>query len=105
MRQIRAIHEASAKTEIQRHGKIEAQLTKISGVYNEMEFCNRLMSAVNIATMYQEDIDQRENERKAHGVIMNKHHSKVTPKELTRKWSIGLRMAKDMLKVTTQKGI
>jgi hypothetical protein len=99
------IHESSARTEIQRHGEVETELMKISGVYNEKEFCNRLMSAVNIATTYHDDIDQRESERKVHGVITNERHSKVTPEELSRKWSIGLQTAKETLKVTTQKGI
>ena len=63
------------------------------------------MSAVNIATTYRDDIDQRESERKVHGVITNERHSKVTPEELSRKWSIGLQTAKETLKVTTQKGI
>jgi hypothetical protein len=64
------------------------------------------MSAVtNIATRYHDDIDQRESERKVHGVITNEHHSKVMPEELSRKWSIGLWPAKETLKVTTQKGI
>jgi hypothetical protein len=32
-------------------------------------------------------------------------HSKVGPEELSRKWNIGLQMAKDMLEVTTQHGV
>jgi hypothetical protein len=44
---------------------------KISGVYIEREFCNRLISAVHIATTYREDVDRREDECKACGIIMN----------------------------------
>jgi hypothetical protein len=32
-------------------------------------------------------------------------HSKVTPQHLARAWKIGLEKAKEMLRVTTQKGI
>ena len=99
------IHEGSARTEIQRHGKVETELMKILGVYNEKEFCNGLISAVSIATTYHDDIDRRESECKVHGVITNERHSKVTPEELSRKWSIGLQTPKETLKVTTQKGI
>jgi hypothetical protein len=93
------------KAEIELHGEIERQLGDISQVYNEREFCNRLISAVNIATPYRDDIDQREAERRACSIISNDRHSKVSPEELARKWNIGIRTAKDTLKVTTQRGI
>jgi hypothetical protein len=54
-----------------RHGETKVQLGKISNVYNEHEFCNRLISAVNIVTMYRDDIDRQEEERKACSVITN----------------------------------
>ena len=38
-------------------------------------------------------------------VVTNERHSKVTPEELSRKWSVGLQTAKDTLRVLTQKGI
>ena len=78
---------------------------KISSAYGEKEFCNRLISAMNIVTRYQEDIDQREDERKVSGVITSERHLRVTPAEVARKWNIGLQTAKDTLRVTTQKGI
>jgi hypothetical protein len=43
----------NAKTEIARYGEVKAELIKISGVYSERELCNRLISAVHIATTYQ----------------------------------------------------
>jgi Reverse transcriptase (RNA-dependent DNA polymerase) len=107
MRTIRSLTvcNTSVKTGIETHGEIEAALMRISGAYGEKEFCNRLISAVNIATTYREDIDQREDERKASGVITSERHSRVTPEEVARKWNIGLQTAKDTLRVTTQKGI
>ena len=62
-------------------------------------------SVVHIATTYQEDIDKREDKCKACGVITNECHSKVTPEELSHKWSVGLQTAKDTMRVTTHKGI
>jgi hypothetical protein len=47
-----------------------------------------------------------ENKLKACAVISsNECHSKVTPEELSQKWSVGLQTAKDTLRVMTQKGI
>jgi hypothetical protein len=58
---------------------------------------------VQVATTYWEDIDKkREDERRACGMITNKCHSKVTPEELSHKWSVGLHTVKDTLRVTTQ---
>ena len=87
MRTIRSLTvcNTSVKTGIKTHGEIEAALMRISGAYGEKEFCNRLISAVNIATTYREDIDQREDERKASGVITSERHSRVTPEEVARK--------------------
>ena len=57
-RQINSVIGAVQKAEVELHGEIEKQLGDISQVYNEREFCNRLISAVNIATPYRDDIDQ-----------------------------------------------
>jgi hypothetical protein len=48
------------------HGETDAELGKISCVYNEKEFRDGLISAVQIATTYREDIDEIEYERKVH---------------------------------------
>jgi hypothetical protein len=42
------------------HGETDAELGKISCVYNEREFRDGLVSTVQIATMYQEDVDEIE---------------------------------------------
>ena len=55
--------------------------------------------------MHRDDIDKREEERKAAGLISKDRHSKVGPEESACKWNIGSEMAKDMLEVTTQHGV
>jgi hypothetical protein len=102
---IRQVSETNVKMEVKIHGEMEASLGKISRVYSEQEFRDGLISAVQVATSYREDVDKMEYGRKAYAVITNERHSKVTPEELSRKWSIGLQTAKDTLRVTTQKGI
>ena len=87
------------------HGKTDTQLGKISCAYNEREFHDGLVSTVQIAMIYQEDVDEIEYKQRVHGVITNDIHSKVMPEELSHKWNIGLQTAKNMLRVTTQKGI
>ena len=57
-RQINSVIGAVQKAEVELHGEIKKQLGDISQVYNEREFCNQLISAVNIATPYHDDIDQ-----------------------------------------------
>jgi hypothetical protein len=61
--------------------------------------------AVNIATVYCNDINQRNDEQKVSSIISNDRHSKATPEELARKWNIGIQTAKDTVQVTTQCGI
>ena len=94
-----------AKTQVERYGETEIELGKISSVYNTKEFCERLISAVNVATTYRDDIDQWNDERKVSSIITNERHSKATPEELAHKWNIGIQTAKDTLRVTTQRGI
>ena len=43
--------------------------------------------------------------RKANKAISNSRHSTITPEHLARTLNIGINKAKQMLKVTTQKGI
>jgi hypothetical protein len=100
VRQVNSVIGVGTKAEVERYGETEMQLGKISNVYEEHEFCNQLISAINIATMYHDDVDRCEDEQKAQGVISNERHSRVTPEEVSRKWNIGLQMAKDTLKVT-----
>ena len=42
----------------EKYGEVEAILGKISPVYNLRVFCDHLISTVNIATTYQNDIDE-----------------------------------------------
>ena len=71
------------------HGETEASFGKISRVYSEKEFRDGLISAVQIATTYRENIDKIERERKMYGAITNEHHFKVTPEEPLLKSKLG----------------
>jgi hypothetical protein len=86
-------------------GEIENELGKISPVFNERLFCERLISSVNVATCYRTDIDDAEDKQMINGVLTNDRHSKVSAEELSRKWNIGISTAKNTLKVTTQIGV
>jgi hypothetical protein len=101
----RQINSTGERTHVERYGETKIELGKISSTYNPKEFCNRLISAVNIATVYRDDIDQWNNERKISSIISNERHSKATPEELARKLNIGIQTAKDTVRVTTQRGI
>ena len=100
-RQICSVTENEARTQIERYGETDIELGKISCVYDTKEFCDRLVSAVNIAMTYRDDVDQWEEKRKACSIISNERHSKVMPEELASKWNIGLQTAKDTIRVTT----
>jgi hypothetical protein len=61
MRTIRSLTSGITKRQINStkiYGETEIELGKISSTYNPKEFCNRLILAVNIATIYHDDIDQ-----------------------------------------------
>ena len=83
----------------------DATLGQISEVYDTRNFCERLISSVNIATAYHDDLDDWEEQHKVRSVISNERHSKVMPEEVVRKWNIGLQTAKDTLQVITWHGI
>jgi hypothetical protein len=51
-RQIQSVIREEATTHSEKNGEVEVQLGNISCVYNPREFCERLISAVNIATTY-----------------------------------------------------
>ena len=108
MRSIRSLtsvdsnpNDDGAKTLNEHYGETEAQLEQISSIYNGKSLCKHLISSVNIATTYRDDVDARN----MNGVTSNDRHSKATPEELARKWNIGLQTAKDTIRVTTQRGI
>ena len=80
-------------------------LSLISEVYDAWNFCERLISSVNIAMAYHDDLDAWEEQWKVSSVISNDRHSRVTPEEVARKWNIGLETMKNTLRVTTQYSI
>jgi hypothetical protein len=84
---------------------IELQHGMIPCTLNPRDFTERLLLAVNIATVYREDIDQWSDERKASSIIFNERHSVATPEDLAQSWNIGIQTAKETVRVTTQKGI
>jgi Fe2+ or Zn2+ uptake regulation protein len=86
-------------------GETDITLSLISEVYDARNFCERLISSVNIATAYRDDLDAWEEQRKVSSITSNDRHSRVTPEEVARKWNIGLETAKNTLRVTTQYGI
>jgi hypothetical protein len=63
-----------------------------------------LIGSVNVATAYRDDVDKAMEKCKA-SVLTSDRHSKVGPEELSRKWNIGLEMAKATLGVTRQHGV
>jgi hypothetical protein len=80
----------------------EVNVRKPLGIYDTKELCECLIASVNIAMAYHGDIDEWHDERKVRSIISNERHSKVTPEEIARKWSIGIQTAKDTVRVTTQ---
>jgi hypothetical protein len=103
--QIHSITSDKTKVQVEQYRETDIELGKISCVYNPKDFCERLVSAVNIATTYRDDVDQWENEQKVSSIVTNDRHSKFTAEELARKWNIGIQTAKDTIQVTTQRGI
>ena len=61
--QIRSVTKEEANVRTERQGETDVELGKISSVYDPREFCERLISAVNIATTYRDDIDQWSDEQ------------------------------------------
>jgi hypothetical protein len=102
---IMSLKRNEAKAQTEEYGEVEHELGKISSMYSIKNVCECLIGAVNIAMTYCADIDKVEEHRKVAGVITNDLHSNVTPKELSRKWNIGIQTAKDTLGVTTQHGV
>ena len=97
------IHSMAMHLEYQ--GETDITLGQISGVFDARNFCERLISTVNIAMAYREDLDTWEEQRRVSGIISNDRHSIVTPEEVARKWNIGLETVKKTLKVMTHFGI
>jgi hypothetical protein len=66
-------------------------------------FCDRLISSVNIAMTYRDDMDSEQQQ--VSSIITNDRDSKVMPEDLAWKWNICIDTAKRTLQVTTQRGI
>jgi hypothetical protein len=103
--QICSVIKEEVRTLIEWYGETEIELGKISCVYNTKEFCDCLISAVNITMMYHDDIDQWNKEEKGSSIISNEWHLKAMPEELAHKWNIGIQTAKGTIHVMTQCGI
>ena len=69
------------------------------------KFCKRLTGAVNIASTYHKDVNGWTEDQKIKIIFSNDRHSQIGPEELTRKWNIGIHIAKETLEVTTQHGV
>jgi hypothetical protein len=68
-RQINSAKREEARTQVEWYGETEIELGKISSVYNPKDFCDRLISAVNIAMTYRDDVDQWDDERKVSSTL------------------------------------
>jgi hypothetical protein len=56
---IMAIRQSEANSRIIHVGEVETELAKISSTFNHRTFCDQLISSVNIATTYCDDMDQQ----------------------------------------------
>jgi hypothetical protein len=102
---IDSVTKEEGQAQAERYGETEIELGNISNVFNTKDVYDHLISAVNVAMTYRDDIDEWSNEQKISGIISNEPHSKVTPEEIARKWNIGIQTAKDTVRVMTQRGI
>jgi hypothetical protein len=71
---------------------------------HEKTFCKLMIGSVNVAMAYRDDVDEAMETCKASALMLDRH-SKVGLEELSRKWNIGLEMAKATLEVTMQHGV
>jgi hypothetical protein len=85
---------------------MECELGKLLPTLNEKVFCQRLIGSVNVAMAHCINVDEVSERHKELGILMIDRHSNVGsgPEELSRKWNIGLQMAKDTLEVTESFG-
>jgi hypothetical protein len=95
---IMAIRQSEANSRIIHVGEVETELANILPTLNDRTFCDWLISFVNIAMTYRDDMDGQH----VSSII---RHSKVMPEDLAWKWNIGIDTAKWILQVTTQSGI
>jgi hypothetical protein len=60
---------------------------------------------MNVAMAYRNDVDKVIEKCNESGVLTTDRHSKVGPEEFSKKWNIGLQMAKNTLDAATQHGV
>jgi len=63
-RQVHALQASDERTAPIENGEIEHSLGQISSTFDQRSFCNRIISAVQIATTFRDDIDELEAQRK-----------------------------------------
>jgi hypothetical protein len=99
-----AMKQCEMNSRVEQWGQVERELSKLSSTLHEKTFCKCLIGSVNVVTAYHDDVDEAMEKCKA-SVLTSDRHSKIGPEELSRKWNIGLEMAKATLDVTTQHGV
>jgi hypothetical protein len=98
------IKQREMDSRVEQWGQVEWELSKLSSTLHEKTFCKCLIGSVNVVTAYHDDVDEAMEKCKA-SVSMSDRHSKVGPEELSRKWNIGLEVAKATLDVMMQHGV
>ena len=76
----RMIHSMTSHLEYQ--GETDITLGQIMEVHNAQNFCERLISTVNIVMAYRKDLDTWEEQRRVSSILSNDRHSIVTPEEV-----------------------
>jgi hypothetical protein len=89
---------------VEQWGQVECELSNLSPTLHEKTFCKCSIGSVHVAMAYRDDVDKAIEQHKA-SVLISDRHSKVGLEELSRKWNIGLQMAKATLDVMIQHGI
>ena len=77
-------------------GDVEPGLVQISSVFCTKEMAENIIKQQHIGAI---DVEARKT------FVSNERHSAVTSEQLCERWNIGLKHAKQTLKVTTQRGV
>jgi hypothetical protein len=103
-RKMVAMKQCEMDSRVEQCGQVEWELSKLSSMLHEKTFCKCLIGSVNVVMAYHDDVDEAMEKHKA-SVLTLDRYSKVGLEELSRKWNIGLEMAKATLDVTMQHGV
>ena len=90
------------------YGEQEPAMRDISATLNDRTFTERMISKVNIVSVessMMNDDDGSKKPRAIGAMASDTRHSKVTVKEVSKKFRCGLETAKNTLKRTTQRGV